>query len=205
GVFRFETDVLGEIEVPVDEASVIREPEGEVAEVVVPEPEPARESETVAEIVVEEAIEATPLPRPPWTGRFDLGYTWQSGRAEKNELSGRGQADRKVDGSNYQAIGEFLYGQANGEKNTHRYMGSFRWREAISDRWFSQSLTRYEADRMREVRNRVEQNLGIGYRFLQTENAEGSVVPGLTIQYTDERGLDDRWNYLASVFQDLTW
>ena len=154
---------------------------------------------------MEEAIEATPLPRPPWTGRFDLGYTWQSGRAEKNELSVRGQADRKVDGSDYQAIGEFLYGQVDGEKNTHRYIGSFRWRESMSKRWFSQSLTRYEADRIREVRNRVEQNLGIGYRFIQSETAEGSIVPGLAIQYTDERGVQDHWDFLGSVFQDFTW
>src|SRR5690606_15229662 len=96
-------------------------------------------------------------------------------------------------------------GQVDGAKNTHRYLGSFRWRKSFSDQWFSQSLTRYEADRIREIRNRVEQNVGVGYRFLQSEQAEGSVVPGFTVQYTDERALSDRWDFLGSLFQDFTW
>lgn len=146
-----------------------------------------------------------PEASPPWTGRIDFGYTWQSGRAEKSELSLRAQADRDVESDEYRALAEFLYGELEGVRNTQRFTSSFRWRRDISERVFTQTLTLYESDRIRDIRNRVEQNLGIGYRYLQSERLEGSVVPGFTLQYTDEEGVDDRWSYLASVSQDLIW
>jgi putative salt-induced outer membrane protein YdiY len=146
-----------------------------------------------------------PVRRPPWTGRFDLGYTWQSGRADKSELSLRGQADRRIEPNEYRALTEFLYGELEGVRNTQRFMSSFRWRRDVSERLFTQTLTLYENDRIREIRHRVEQNLGFGYRYLQSERLEGSIVPGFTIQYTDEAGIDDRWDYLASLSQDIIW
>lgn len=151
-----------------------------------------------------ENIDVSPRT-PPWTGRFDLGLTWQSGRADKAELSLRAQADRKVDNDEYKALAEFLYGELEGVRNTQRFESSFRWRRDISERLFSQSLTLYETDRIREIRNRIEQNVGIGYRFIQTERMEGSVAPGFTVQYTDEAGLEDRWAYLASFSEEFLW
>lgn len=155
----------------------------------------------------EEATEAVDIPArpPPWTGRFDLGYTWQSGRADKSELSLRAQADREVAPNQYRALAEFLYGELEGVRNTQRFMSSFRWRHDVSERVFTQTLTLYESDRVRDIRNRVEQNVGVGYRYVDSDRLKGTVVPGFTVQYTDEEGVDDRWSYLASLSQDLIW
>src|SRR5690625_404681 len=151
-------------------------------------------------------IETEEAPPPnPWTGRLDLGYSWQSGRVDKNELSIRGQADRTVGPNEFRALAEFLYGEVESETNTQRFTGSFRWRRDFSERIFSQVLTQYETDKIREINHRVEQNLGLGYRYVDSERLKGSIVPGLTIQYTDESGVNDHWDYLASLSQDLTW
>lgn len=154
--------------------------------------------EEAVEVEVEETA-------PAWTGRFDLGYTWQSGRADKNELSLRGEAERASGDDELRALAEFLYGEVDGVRNTQRFLSSFRWRRDWSERWFGQSLTLYENDRVREIRNRVEQNVGVGYRYLKTERFQGSVVPGFTLQYTDEAGVDDHWDYLASLSEDFSW
>lgn len=146
-----------------------------------------------------------PVKTNPWAGRVDFGYTWQSGRADKNEMSLRGEAERDVNNDEYRALAEFLYGEVEGVRNTQRFLSSFRWRRDVTDRVFTQTLTLYENDRIREIRHRVEQNLGIGYRYVENERFEGSIVPGITVQYTDETGVDDRWDYLASLAQDLTW
>lgn len=157
--------------------------------------------ETDASAVVADVAERS----PPWTGRFDVGYTWQSGRTDKSELSLRAQGDRRVGIHEYRALAEFLYGEVDGTRNAQRFTSTFRWRADLSERVFTQALTLYESDRVREIRNRVEQNLGIGYRFLKTDTMEASIVPGFTLQYTDEAGVDDRWDYLASAFQDFRW
>jgi putative salt-induced outer membrane protein YdiY len=141
----------------------------------------------------------------PWTGRFDVGYTWQSGRTDKSELSLRAQGDRRVGIHEYRALAEFLYGEVDGTRNAQRFTSTFRWRADLSERLFTQALTLYESDRVREIRNRVEQNVGLGYRFVKTDTMEASIVPGFTLQYTDETGVDDRWDYLASAFQDFRW
>ncbi len=163
----------------------------------------AQEDQAAAE-AAEAPVETAPPP-PPWTGRFDLGYTWQSGRTDKNELSLRAQADRQVNAHELRALAEFLYGEVEGVRNTQRFTSSFRWRRDVTKRLFTQTLTLYENDKIREINHRVEQNLGFGYRYLQREGLNGSIVPGLTIQYTDETGRDDRWDYLASLSQDLVW
>src|SRR5699024_5641689 len=136
-------------------------------------------------------IEAEEAPPPnPWTGRFDFGYSWQSGRKDKNELSLRGQADRTVGLNEYRGLAEFLYGEVDGVRNTQRFTTSFRWRRDFSERFFSQVLTQYENDKIREINHRVEQNLGVGYRYVENDRFEGSIVPGFTMQYTDQSGVD---------------
>lgn len=201
--YHFESEVLGRITVPVENAELVRgAPEDRAEEVEISSPQ---DSEAVGGVLVTPSPDGVPLRRAPWTGRFDMGYTWQSGRTEKDELSLRGQGDRRIDDADYRLFGEFVYGEAEGTRNTHRYLASFRWRESLSDRTFFESTTRYEADRVRDVRNRIEQNVGLGYRFLRSERVEASVVPGFTLQYTDEAGADDRWDYLASILQELVW
>lgn len=198
GLYIFESENAGRISVPVEDATLVAEGEEEV--------EADGETEAVSpRDPIVETEEGVALTRPAWTGRVDLGYTWQTGRADKNELSLRGQADRRIEESEYRAIGEFLYGEVEGERNTHRYLASFRWRESFTDRIFSETISLYEADRIREIRNRVEQSAGIGYRFLRSETLEGSIVPGFAVQYTDEAGESDRWDYLASLTQDFVW
>lgn len=204
GLYHFRADSVGSITVATDAATLVRasrEEEEEEEVVIAQEPE----EPAVVEPPVEAAASAIPLRRPPWKGRIDFGYTWQSGRAEKNEVSLRAQADQKIEESEYRAMAEFLYGQVGGVRNTHRYLGSFRWRETISERVFGQSFTRYDSDRIREIRNRVEQTVGVGYRFLKSDQLEASMVPGFTVQYTDRYGDDERWSYLGNLFQDLVW
>ncbi len=144
-----------------------------------------------------------------WSGRFDLGYTLQSGRTDRNELTARVQLDREAGIHKYRAIGEYIYGEQkiDGDKikSSDRYGASFRWRRTLSEYFYTQSLTSYEVDQIRRIKQRAEQNLSLGYQFLDRENIDASVAPGVTAQYNRQLGVETGMNYLATAFQDINW
>ncbi len=148
-----------------------------------------------------------------WSGRLDLGYTYQSGRTNRNELTLRGQADREAGRNKYRAIAEYVYGEQKVDtddgtttiKSSDRYGANFRWRRTLSEYFFTQSLTSYEVDQVRGVKQRAEQNLSLGYQYLYTDTFEASVGPGFTAQYNRELGVEAGMNYMATAFQDFIW
>ncbi len=144
-----------------------------------------------------------------WGGRVDLGYTYQSGRTDRNELTLRGQADREAGIHKYRAIAEYIYGEqktdAGRVKSSDRYGASFRWRRVLSEYFYTQSLTSYEVDQVRRIKQRAEQNVSLGYQFLDRENIDASIAPGFTAQYNREIGVEAGMNYLATFFQDVNW
>ena len=165
-------------------------------------------------LLEEDAVESEGLMRNV-EGELSFGYTLQSGRTDRDEVSFRAQLMQTLGRSEYRFIGDFLYGKQEREKNADHYGLSLRWRRELDRRFFSQVSTSYEKDRIREIRHRVEQDFGIGYRFIDRPGFRASIGPGFTIQY-DERypeepeegvGLtdEDKWNYLATVFQDVRW
>lgn len=140
-----------------------------------------------------------------WAGRVDLGYTYQSGRTDRNELTLRGQADREVGIHSYRAIAEYIYGEQNDVKSSDRYGASFRWRRDLSEYFYTQTLTSYEVDQIRQIKQRAEQNATIGYQFLDRDSLDASVGPGVTAQYNREIGVETGMNYYGTLFQDVNW
>jgi putative salt-induced outer membrane protein YdiY len=144
-----------------------------------------------------------------WDGRIELGYTYQSGRTDRNELTLRAQADREAGIHKFRAIAEYVYGEqktdAGTVKSSDRYGASFRWRRTLSQYFYTQSLTSYEVDQIRRIKQRAEQNLSLGYQFLDRENIDASVGPGFTAQYNRQIGVETGMNYLATFFQDVNW
>ncbi len=140
-----------------------------------------------------------------WTGSLEGGQTLQSGRTRRNEITLRGELERQVGRHSHRAVAEYIYGKQDGSKSSDRYGTNYRWRYELNDYFYTQSLTSFEADHMRRIRERAEQNLSFGYRFLDTERMGASFGPGVTAQYNREIGVESEMNYLATFFQDFTW
>ena len=144
-------------------------------------------------------------------GTIEAGYLLQSGRTDRDEITLRADLQQDLGRNNYRFQSEFLYGTQNDEKNNDRYGLNFRWRRTLSERFFTQTLTTYEKDRIRLVRHRAEQEVGIGYKWINRDDFKLSFGPGLTFQFEefrleeDQEPVDDSWNYLLTVNQDLLW
>lgn len=140
-----------------------------------------------------------------WAVGIEAGYTFQTGRRDRDELSTRLQAERQLGSNNYRFIFQYLLSKLDGQTGTDRLTGNFRWRRDLSPRFFTQTLTAYERDRVRLIDHRVEQNLSLGWRFLDLPNKKASLGPGLSGRYNKESGVADDLDLLLTVFQDFTW
>lgn len=201
-IIRIETEAFGQLQI---RRELLREETGDFPELI--EEPILREVE--AALTIEE-----PVPDNFWSefrGTLEAGYLLQSGRTDRNEVTLRGDVQRDRGRNNYRWQGELLYGEQNDEKNNDRYGLNFRWRRNLDEHFFFQTLTTYEKDRIRQVRHRAEQEIGVGYKVFNTDNFKFSVGPGFTFQFEEfrlEEGqepIDDKWNYLLTVNQDLLW
>ncbi|MCH8474353.1 MAG: DUF481 domain-containing protein [Opitutales bacterium] len=141
-------------------------------------------------------------------GKVELGYLFQSGRTDRDEISARLDLRRDVAPNEYRFTSEFLYGKQDGDKSSDRYALRFRWRHTFAQHFFTELSTSYEKDRIREIRHRAEQDFALGYRYINRDDLVASVGPGFTIQFEELQVSNDNhdtWNYLATVFQDVRW
>ena len=140
-----------------------------------------------------------------WAVKFEAGYTFQTGRRDRDELTLRTEAVRQLGRNNYRFIIQYLLSKLDGQTGTDRLTGNFRWRRDLSPRFFTQATTAYERDRVRLIDHRVEQNLSLGWRFLDRPQMKASLGPGLTGRYNKEQGVADDIDLLMTVFQDFSW
>jgi putative salt-induced outer membrane protein YdiY len=140
-----------------------------------------------------------------WALKFDAGYTFQSGRRDRTELSLRAEANRTLGRSGYRILAEYLLSKIDDQTGTDRIFSSFRWRRDVSEFFFTQTLTQYERDRVRLIDHRIEQNVSMGWRFLNQQSMRGSLGPGLSVRYNKEQGIADEVDMLVTLFQDFSW
>ncbi|MEX2382718.1 MAG: DUF481 domain-containing protein [Opitutales bacterium] len=207
GIIHFDSDALGILEIPATrvELIILEEDTSQDGELLPEEderPAPSAGSLPAAGLSSEEEPAEA---RPPWRGQIDFGYTLHQGRTRRQEIAFRGRANRQVGANQYRATAEYIYGKQNGSKSTDRYGGEFRWRHALTENLFSQTISLYESDRVRRIDHRFEQNISLGYTVLDTDRLTASVGPGFTIQYNQASGENNLWNGLATFFQDLRW
>jgi putative salt-induced outer membrane protein YdiY len=148
---------------------------------------------------------AKPEVTPQWKRQLEFGYVQQSGAKDKQDLVMRGQLDGREGAHTFRAIGRLLRSEANGKTVTDRNEGNLRWRFDINKRLFTQALTTYEEDDVRKIDLNLEQQIGGGYRIIDSERHQANVGLGVGMQYLQRQTISGETALLGSVFQDYTY
>lgn len=169
-------------------------PAAKVAEAPKPAPAPAAA-----------AVPAIGRPKATWKGKLEFGFINQSGRRERMDLSFRADAEKKSGRNQYRGEIRYLYAKSNGSLASDRHDALARWRHDLTERLFSQSVTSYYADEIKQVDLNLEQNAGMGYKVFDRPHHVVTMGGGLTAQYRRSSISQDGWAYLLEAFQDYTW
>lgn len=142
---------------------------------------------------------------PKWKRQVEVGYSQQSGAKEKQDLALRLQLDGKEGPDTYRATSKLLQAEGDGKTVTDRREADFRWRHEINKRLFAQTLTTYAEDGVRKIDLSLEQQVGGGYKLVDSPRHKASVGLGAVAQYLDREGAAVQTALLGSFFQDYAY
>jgi putative salt-induced outer membrane protein YdiY len=145
---------------------------------------------------------------PKWTRQLELGYSTQEGAKTKRDLTARFSIEGRDKKSNsYRATATAQRSEAQGIITADRQQADFRWRHDFSKRLFTQSLSTYSSDDLKQINYSVEQQLGGGYKILDGPKQQVNVGLGAVVQRLSRDGYEDYTALLGSAFQDysLQW
>jgi putative salt-induced outer membrane protein YdiY len=148
------------------------------------------------------SVPAVVSPAMQWKRQIDLGYAQQSGARDKQDLSVRLQIDGKSGANTFRGTARLLQTEADGLTVTDRREADFRWRHDVNRRLFTQTLTTYAEDSVRNIDLSLEQQFGGGYRLIDTPRHKANLGLGAVVQYLDRPDAASRTALLGSVFQD---
>jgi len=140
-----------------------------------------------------------------WKRQMEVGYAQQSGAKEKQDLSIRLQFDGKEGANTFRGTARMLQSEVGGVTVTERQEADFRWRYDINKRLFAQALTNYAEDIVRKVDLSLEQQLGGGYRLVDSKRHKANIGLGAVVQYLERVNANDQTALLGSVFQDYAY
>lgn len=144
-------------------------------------------------------------PFKQWRSTMNVAMKWQSGALNRDDVNVRFDSRREFGGGNARVDVSYDYATRDeGQRKVDdRLQSRLRMRFDRSDRIFLQSFSRYRNDLVKDIDMDIEQSLGIGWRFLQREAMSASITPSATAAYRQINGIDEEWNYLATLFQDF--
>lgn len=140
-----------------------------------------------------------------WKRQVELGYVQQSGAREKQDLSFRVQLDGKEGANTFRGTARLLQAETDDRTVTDRREADFRWRYDINKRLFAQSLTTYTADAVRKIDLSLEQQVGGGYRVMDSSRHKANVGVGAVVQYLERQSIEEQTAVLGSLFQDYAY
>ncbi len=205
GKIYFHSTILGDLIVAETDAVIIEIPETPVESLTGLPPAIEQVKLRDADPKKPALAKSTPSLQAKWKRKLEFGYQTQSGRREVLNYSARGVGERTKGPDTFRLSARYLYGESAGELTTDRQDASFRWRHEISERIFGQALTSYTSDRVTKIDLNVEQNAGLGYKFLQGERQKATMGAGVTMQYREAEGIEKGLSYLGELFQDYTY
>jgi putative salt-induced outer membrane protein YdiY len=129
----------------------------------------------------------------------------QTGRTDSTDTNFRAESNYVHNSNSYRLIGRYLYSESNRTVSTDRTEGSLRWRHELDKKWFYQTLSSYLSSKTKGLDHDVEQNLGLGYRIINTSRTSASIGAGLTGQYRDIHNSKVGKSLLGEFFQDLVF
>lgn len=143
--------------------------------------------------------------RVGWVRRMEFGFTSQSGRSDKSDLSFNFEAGRRGKSTETRFMARYLYGESEDEETSDLAESSLRFRRTLSENTFAQSLTRLSSDRIKRIDLDGEQGLGLGRNVINSDYAVLAFGAGAATRYRDEATQAGEWDYLVDCFQDLRY
>ncbi len=137
-------------------------------------------------------------------GTLELGYQEQDGRRNTSNLSFRASAEYTNLPDNYRFDWRYYYGDYNDVVQTDKKDWSFRWRHDLNKRIFTQTITTYASDRIKNIDINLEQSAGMGYAALNTNRQKFNVGAGLVGQHRIILEQDTGLIALGELFEDYT-
>ena len=186
GVIYFQSEALGLLTLP--SSGVILEetdPAKSVTSAL-----PGVDSTEPTEVTQPETNPDAPVvaKKAPWKKNVEFGFTLQSGRKDKMDISGRFTAQRNIKQDQYRLQARYLYSETN-SVNSNDLLNTFaRWRRDLSPRMFTQAMTAYGFDQIKHINHDFSQGIGVGRKFYNLDTFTLSLGGGATARYRDENG-----------------
>jgi putative salt-induced outer membrane protein YdiY len=211
GKIRVRSAILGDLSLNESDVAILELPEnnGEHRAATAP----AAPSKPVPEPQAANAVssakshdQAAATPRTPaWKGKIEMGLAQQSGRVESRNHQLRAEAERISPRDNLRATARMIYAEQNSRVSADRSETALRWRHQITSRAFSQTQTSYYRDDVSNIQFNGEQNIGLGYRFIDQPRHVLNMGSGVTAQYREwTAGRNGVAPYL-DFFEDYTF
>lgn len=211
GKIYFHSPLLGDLVVDEKNATVVPDDDTAVESLVGLPPIPAARAAPsasrpdAAPPTSDTVPAATEVTAARWKGKIEFGLANQQGRKNANNISVRSDAEHTDGPDNLRVSGRYLYGKTEETVTSDRKNANFRWRHTLSDKMFSQTVTSYSADSIKGIDYDLEQNAGLGYKFISRPRHTGSIGAGVTLQYRSATDLAHNLAYLGELFQDYTY
>ena len=198
GTLYFESDILGLLQIDVANVIVQKQNSNQSAS---PKKMTAKIPLTQGKRI---SLKKTAGEIHDWTREVEFGFTNQSGRIEKTDMSVRFQMEKQTKKDDYRFQSSYIYGESNNEESSNTGDASFRWRHSLSPTLFGQSLSSYNTDQIKGIDHDIKQGFGIGRNFILSEKFQFTLGSGATARYREEESMPAEWNYLIDAFQDLS-
>ena len=230
GVIAFKSDILGEITVPADKASVEVEPTEEEKAAIAKAEEEKKKAEAAAaaakpppkkeKATTFAAIELRTAARAPaqatkvedtgWINRVELGLTSQKGRWEKTDFYLRTENNRRTPKIEARFLNRYTYGKTYDDRTADVFSSNFRFRRTLSGKLFVQSNTRYDRNRITLPKTDAEQGAGIGFNIFSNKTMNLAAGTDTALRYrtyyvkADGAPVSEGMSAAMSFFQDLS-
>jgi putative salt-induced outer membrane protein YdiY len=212
---RFQSDLFGEISFPVSIATLVRDTKSDLIDernTTLPAPE----GSSRAPDSTDEPLNTGFLSRlsrfdvtENWKSNLTLGYTLLNGTRNREDIAIRFETERTGGKNRIRIDSRYDYGTQTNDgitkRNSDRYSTAVRWRRDFATRLFLQSDSRYLKDQVKDIDDKIEQSIGLGWRVLNEKGLKASFTPSLTIRAQDIRAVEEEISYLTTLFQDFTY
>lgn len=151
-------------------------------------------------------------PMMAWKNRIELGLNLSYAQADTRAIMARFRTEREMGRTSYLFESSFERTQntnADGvtTRTRDRLEGRGRIRRTLQEdrNYFVESSTRYNRDLVTRIYHELEQTLGFGYQWLDTDRWRSSVVGSIGTGYREIEGMPSQLGFVSTFFQDLRY
>ena len=155
------------------------------------------------------AAKALPAAPPPvkWKRSFEAGYSYQANGNQVSNTSTyvRAEIVRESPGSSVGFLGRYVFGEQNSQRNTDKLDTDLKFNFDYANRVLLRNDFMYSYDRLKQLANEFEENVGVNLILFKRPHFRYSVGPGVAVQYAETMGDTNSYKMLGDISQDFSW